>query len=76
MTIIAITIALLATLTLVAGAFLRARAPETPIPPIILPALWPIGSDGEARNFMQLLTLDAASRLHYARDVDSKLAQK
>jgi regulator of protease activity HflC (stomatin/prohibitin superfamily) len=36
----------------------------------------PVGSDGEVRNFMQLLTLDAASRLHYARDVDSTLAKK
>ena len=36
----------------------------------------PVGSDGEVRNFMQLLTLDAASRLHYDRDMASKLATK
>jgi regulator of protease activity HflC (stomatin/prohibitin superfamily) len=35
----------------------------------------PVGSDGEARTFMQLLTLDAAQRLTYDRDVTSAHAQ-
>ena len=29
----------------------------------------PTGSDGETRAFMQMLTLDAAKRLSYDRDV-------
>lgn len=36
----------------------------------------PVGSDGEVRRFMQLLTLDAANRLNYERDVGGKLARK
>ena len=36
----------------------------------------PVGGDGEVRSFMQLLTLDAAKRLHYDRDAGAKLASK
>lgn len=32
----------------------------------------PTGSDGETRAFMQMLTLDAAKRLSYARDISGK----
>lgn len=32
----------------------------------------PTGSDSETRNFMQLLTLDAAKRLHYDRSVEQQ----
>jgi len=32
----------------------------------------PVGSDGEARMFMQMLTLDAAKRLSYEREVAAK----
>jgi len=32
----------------------------------------PVGSDGEVRAFMQMLTLDAAKRLNYERDLDKK----
>lgn len=35
----------------------------------------PVGSDGEAKAFMQLLTLDAAKRLNYQRDVAQQPAQ-
>jgi membrane protein involved in colicin uptake len=32
----------------------------------------PVGGDGEVQNFMRLLTLDAANRLSYERDVATK----
>ena len=36
----------------------------------------PVGSDGEVQHFMQLLTLDAAKRLSYEREVSGPLARK
>lgn len=32
----------------------------------------PVGSDGEVRAFMQMLTLDAAKRLNYEREIQSR----
>lgn len=32
----------------------------------------PVGSDGEVKAFMQMLTVDAAKRLNYDRDVNAK----
>ena len=32
----------------------------------------PVGSDSETKAFMQMLTLDAAKRLNYNREVESK----
>ena len=31
----------------------------------------PVGSDGEVKAFMQMMTVDAAKRLNYARDLDT-----
>jgi len=35
----------------------------------------PVGSDGEVKAFMQLLTLDAAKRLNYQRDINNTSAR-
>jgi len=33
----------------------------------------PVGSDGEVKAFMQMLTLDAAKRLNYQREINTSV---
>ena len=52
-----------------ADAFARRNVPANVFGSAAGAAGTPVGSDSEARTFMQLLTLDAAKRLSYERDV-------
>ncbi|HEC04992.1 MAG TPA: hypothetical protein ENI84_02195 [Thiothrix sp.] len=55
-----------------AGAFAKRQVPTTVFGGSSGVNSTPVGSDSEVRSFMQMLTLDAAKRLSYERDVKTE----